>query len=171
MIVMEALGGPRERIRKTTAREFDLAGCRSSQRDRDRRDRRGGCDTIPYAAGLPDSYFENDGQLTKREVRAVTLSSLQPCRGRTALGCRCRQRLDRHRMAARASFNRAIGIERDEARAARASRNAAALGVPHFDIRHGAAPDALAGLPEPDAIFIGGGSAAGGRRSTRAGRR
>jgi precorrin-6Y C5,15-methyltransferase (decarboxylating) len=55
---------------------------------------------------------------------------------------------------------RAIGIERDDVRAARASRNAASLGVPHYDVRHGAAPAALVGLPEPDAIFIGGGSAA-----------
>ena len=54
--------------------------------------------------------------------------------------------------------NRAIAIERDAARAARIARNAAALGVPDLSIVEGSAPDALQGLPRPDAIFIGGGA-------------
>lgn len=161
VIVMEALGGPRERIRRVRAKDFvfsgvdplniigvDVVADSSAQ-------------PIAYTGGLPDYYFENDGQLTKREIRAVTLSSLQPGAeqllwdvgaGSGAIGI---EWLLAH------SANRAIGIERDGERAARAVRNAVALGVPHFDIRHGAAPDALSGLPQPDAIFIGCGTADG----------
>jgi len=51
----------------------------------------------------------------------------------------------------------AIAIERDADRAERIARNAAAFGVPGLRIVKGAAPHALAGLPAPDAIFIGGG--------------
>ncbi|HVX36255.1 MAG TPA: precorrin-6y C5,15-methyltransferase (decarboxylating) subunit CbiE [Hyphomicrobium sp.] len=159
--VMEALGGPRERIRSTTADAFALT-------DVDPLNVIGidvvaGPDAmpIPYVAGLPDDYFENDGQLTKREFRAVTLSSLQPCPGEllwdvgTGSGSVGIEWLLAH------PSNRAIGLERDEARAARAARNAIALGVPHFDIRCGFAPEALNSLPAPDAIFIGCGTTDG----------
>jgi precorrin-6Y C5,15-methyltransferase (decarboxylating) len=161
IIVMEALGGPRERIRGATAQTFDLTGVDPLNVV--------GIDVIagdeatpiPYGPGLPDSYFENDGQLTKREVRAVTLSSLQPCAGQllwdVGVGSGS---IGIEWLLAHPSM-RAIGIERDETRAARAARNAVALGVPHFDIRRGAVPDALMELPEPDAIFIGCGTAGG----------
>jgi len=51
----------------------------------------------------------------------------------------------------------AIGIEEGAERAARATRNAATLGTPDLRIVQGHAPEALAGLPAPDAVFIGGG--------------
>jgi len=157
--VLEALGGPRERIRSTTAEAFALA-------DLDPLNVIGidvlaspAAQPIPYVAGLPDAYFENDGQLTKREIRAVTLSSLQPCPGELLwdIGAGSGS-VGIEWMLAHPS-NRAIGLERDETRAARAVRNAIALGVPHFDIRRGSAPDALNDLPAPDAIFIGCGTA------------
>jgi precorrin-6Y C5,15-methyltransferase (decarboxylating) len=158
--VLEALGGPRERIRHSTASAFDLS-------DIDPLNVIGidvvaGADAEPiaYTAGLPDSYFENDGQLTKREVRAVTVSSLRPGAGALLWDVGAGSgSVGIEWLLAHAS-NRAIAIERDEARAARAARNAVALGVPHYDIRHGDAPAALSGLPVPDAIFIGGGGAA-----------
>ncbi|ADJ24489.1 precorrin-6y C5,15-methyltransferase (decarboxylating), CbiE subunit [Hyphomicrobium denitrificans ATCC 51888] len=157
--VLEALGGPRERIRSTTAEAFALtdvdplnviaidvvAGPEAMP--------------IPYAAGLPDTYFENDGQLTKREVRAVTLSSLQPGAGELLWDIGAGSGSVGIEWMLAHPANRAIGIERDETRAARAVRNAVTLGVPQLDIRKGAAPDALDGLPSPDAIFIGCGSA------------
>lgn len=157
--VLEALGGPRERIRSTTAEAFALT-------DVDPLNVMGidvvaGPDAmpIPYAAGLPDTYFENDGQLTKREVRAVTLSSLQPGAGELLWDIGAGSGSVGIEWMLAHPANRAIGIERDETRAARAVRNAVALGVPQLDIRKGAAPDALSGLPSPDAIFIGCGSA------------
>lgn len=157
--VLEALGGPRERIRSTTAEAFALtdvnplnviavdvvAGPEAMP--------------IPYATGLPDTYFENDGQLTKREVRAVTLSSLQPGAGELLWDIGAGSGSVGIEWMLAHPANRAIGIERDETRAARAVRNAVALGVPQLDIRKGSAPDALDGLPSPDAIFIGSGSA------------
>jgi precorrin-6Y C5,15-methyltransferase (decarboxylating) len=103
---------------------------------------------------LPDAYFDNDGQLTKREIRAVTLSSLQPCPGELLWDVGGSGSIGIEWLLAHPS-TRAIGIERDDVRAARASGNAASLGVPHYDVRHGAAPAALAGLPAPDATSLG----------------
>jgi precorrin-6Y C5,15-methyltransferase (decarboxylating) len=54
--------------------------------------------------------------------------------------------------------NTAIAFEADLVRAARAARNAASLGVPDLQISPGRAPAALVGLPQPDAVFIGGGA-------------
>lgn len=153
--ILEALGGPRERIRSTTAEAFALV-------DVDPLNVIGidvvagpAAQPIPFVAGLPDAYFESDGQLTKREVRAITVSSLQPCPGELLWDVGAGSgSVGIEWMLAHPS-NRAIALERDETRAARAARNAVALGVPHFEIRHGSAPDALEGLPSPDAIFIG----------------
>jgi len=159
MIVMEALGGPRERIREAIAGNFNLADVDPLNLIGIEVIAGANAAPVPFAAGLPDTYFENDGQLTKREVRAVTLSSLQPCPGELLwdIGAGSGS-IGIEWLLAHAS-TRAIGIERDEVRAARASRNAASLGVPHYDVRHGVSPAALAGLPAPDVIFIGGGSA------------
>lgn len=161
MIVMEALGGGRERVRRTTADRFDFA-------DIDPLNILGvdvvaGPDArpIPYACGLPDVYFENDGQLTKREIRAVTVSSLRPGAGELLWDVGAGSGSIGIEWLLAHPANKAIGIERDETRAARAMRNAVSLGVPHLEIEIGTAPDALAQLPTPDAIFIGCGTAGG----------
>jgi precorrin-6Y C5,15-methyltransferase (decarboxylating) len=112
--------------------------------------------------GLPDDVFEHDGQLTKREVRAATLAALAPLPGETLwdIGAGCGSiAIEWLREGEGRS---AVAIERDPARAAMIARNAAALGVPELRIVLGAAPEALEGLPPPDAIFIGGGISAGG---------
>ncbi|PWR19609.1 precorrin-6y C5,15-methyltransferase (decarboxylating) subunit CbiE [Zavarzinia compransoris] len=112
---------------------------------------------IPLAPGLADAWFDHDGQLTKREVRAVTLAALAPRLGEllwdvgAGAGSIAIEWLLRHPGLA------AIGLERDPARAARCRANAASLGVPHLHVVEGAAPAAFAGLPAPDAVFIGGG--------------
>ncbi|EJN28695.1 precorrin-6y C5,15-methyltransferase (decarboxylating), CbiT and CbiE subunits [Pseudomonas sp. GM78] len=108
-------------------------------------------------AGLPDSAFRHDGQLTKRDVRAITLARLAPVPGdllwdvgagsgsigiewmRAHPGCR------------------ALAIEADEGRQLLIKHNRDALGVPGLQLIRGSAPQALAGLERPDAIFIGGG--------------
>ncbi|RUO99654.1 precorrin-6y C5,15-methyltransferase (decarboxylating) subunit CbiE [Hyphomicrobium sp.] len=161
MIVMEGLGGKRERIRCVTAANFDLQEINPLNiiginvvAGPDAR-------PIPFGSGLPDSYFENDGQLTKREIRAVTLSSLRPGAGELLWDVGAGSGSIGIEWMLVHPANRAIGIERDESRAARATRNAIALGVPHLDIRSGSAPDALTGLPTPDAVFIGCGTAGG----------
>ena len=107
--------------------------------------------------GLPDDAYDHDGQLTKREVRAVTLAHLAPRPGEllwdvgAGNGSIGIEWLRAHRTC------RAVAVEADEARAARIAANAAALGVPTLQVVRGRAPDALAGLPAPDAVFIGGG--------------
>lgn len=109
------------------------------------------------AAGRDDALFENDGQLTKREVRAVTLSSLAPREGELLwdIGAGAGSIAIEWLLAGRNM--RAVGIEMDDARAMSIARNAAAFGVPELQIIKGAAPAALAGLQAPDAVFIGGG--------------
>lgn len=107
--------------------------------------------------GLPDEVYDNDGQLTKREVRAVTLAHLAPRAGELLwdVGAGAGS-IAIEWMRAHASC-RAVAVESHLDRVAAISRNADALGVPGLRIVSGRAPDALADLPTPDAVFIGGG--------------
>jgi len=107
--------------------------------------------------------FEHDGQITKREVRAVTVSSLSPRRGELLwdIGAGAGS-VAIEWMLADAPFMRAIAVEERAERAARIHRNAAAFGVPDLEVVHGAAPAALSALPAPDAVFVGGGAGAPG---------
>lgn len=108
-------------------------------------------------AGLPDNVFQNDGQLTKRDVRAVTLARLAPLPGELLwdVGAGCGS-ISIEWMRAHPAC-RAIAIEADAGRQELIRTNAGALGVPGLALVAGAAPAALQGLPAPDAIFIGGG--------------
>jgi len=162
VIVLEALGGPDERIRRCPADRFDLpdvarlnliAICVAAAPE---------ARIVPVAAGLADRLFESDGTMTKREIRAVTLSSLAPRAGEllwdigAGSGSVAIEWLLAH------PANRAVGVERRGDRAATANRNAASLGVPHLEIVVGEAPGALKALPAPDAVFVGGGAAGAG---------
>jgi precorrin-6Y C5,15-methyltransferase (decarboxylating) len=117
---------------------------------------------LSRSPGLPDDAYENDGQLTKRHVRAITMSSLAPAPGELlwdvgggagSIGIEWM----RHHPSCRA-----LSVERDAQRVDRIRRNAAALGVPGLEVVHGDAPQALTGLPTPDAVFIGGAATAPG---------
>jgi precorrin-6B C5,15-methyltransferase / cobalt-precorrin-6B C5,C15-methyltransferase len=111
----------------------------------------------PRAAGLPDDAFEHDGKLTKREFRAVALAKLAPFPGALLwdIGAGCGSvGIEWMRVAHRAQ---AISLEPIAERRATIARNAAELGVASLDIRDARAPDDLASLPSPDAIFVGGG--------------
>ncbi|CAM5619311.1 precorrin-6Y C5,15-methyltransferase [Streptomyces avidinii] len=127
-----------------------------------RRDPAGEVPRLGATPGLPDAAYEHDGQLTKRHVRAATLCALAPAPGELlwdigggsgSIGIEW--------MRAHPSC-RAVTVERVVERAARITHNAAALGVPGLRVVTGAAPGALAGLPAPDAVFIGGGLTAPG---------
>lgn len=111
-----------------------------------------------WAAGLPDDAFENDGQLTKRDLRASALARLMPAPGQLLwdVGAGAGS-VGIEWMRAHPSCL-TIAIESDPARADRIIRNARMLGVPDLQLVTGRAPDALQGLPAPDAIFIGGGA-------------
>jgi precorrin-6Y C5,15-methyltransferase (decarboxylating) len=122
-------------------------------------------DRLSIVPGLPDDAYENDGQLTKRHVRAITLSSLAPSPGELlwdiggGAGSIGIEWLRQHPTC------RAVSVERDPERVARIRRNAETLGVPRLELVTGSAPEALRTLAEngtPDAIFIGGGASAPG---------
>jgi precorrin-6Y C5,15-methyltransferase (decarboxylating) len=117
-----------------------------------------GARVIAYTPGLADALYEHDGQITKRDIRAVTLSSLAPLRGELLwdIGAGSGS-VAIEWMLADPSL-RAIAIEARGDRAARIRRNAACFGVPGLEMVEGRAPDVLAGLPQPDAIFLGGGA-------------
>lgn len=111
-----------------------------------------------WAPGLPDDAFENDGQLTKRDLRASALTRLMPAPGQVLwdVGAGAGS-VGIEWMRAHPSCL-TFAIESDPERAARIARNAHAHGVPDLQLVVGRAPDALEGLPAPDAIFIGGGA-------------
>ncbi|WP_283137637.1 precorrin-6y C5,15-methyltransferase (decarboxylating) subunit CbiE [Rhizohabitans arisaemae] len=158
LTLLERLGGPGERVRRASARDWPVARadplnvvaveCRADP----------GTAVLPRVPGLPDDAFEHDGQLTKREVRAVTLSRLAPVPGEllwdvgAGAGSVAIEWMRTHPAC------RAIGVESRPDRADRVRRNAAALGVPGLSVVVGAAPAALAGLDRPDAVFVGGGA-------------
>ncbi|WP_029006269.1 bifunctional cobalt-precorrin-7 (C(5))-methyltransferase/cobalt-precorrin-6B (C(15))-methyltransferase [Azorhizobium doebereinerae] len=157
LTVLEALGGPRARIREARADAFDLSDVdplnvlalevRASP----------AAAVLPLTCGLPDELFAHDGQLTKREIRAMTLAALAPRHGEVlwdvgaGAGSIAIEWLLTHPSLS------ALAIEQDETRAARIRANAAALGVPDLSLVIGAAPGAYVGLPRPDVVFIGGG--------------
>ncbi len=158
LTVLEALGGPNERIRTTTAAGFSITDIQSpvmlaieAVADPD-------AIVIPRVAGLPDDLFKHDGQLTKREIRAITMSTLAPRGGELLWDVGAGSGAIGIEWLLAHPANRAIGIEPRQDRLANAQDNARSLGVPHFDLRLGAAPSALDGLPAPDAIFVGGGA-------------
>jgi precorrin-6Y C5,15-methyltransferase (decarboxylating) len=158
LTVLESLGGPRERIRQTTAADFDLDDVDPLNLVAIDVIAEPGARIIPRAAGLDDALFEHDGQITKREIRAVTLSSLAPRRGELLWDIGAGAGSVAIEWLLADPTLRAIAVEARADRAARIRRNAAALGVPSLEIVEGKAPAALAGLLSPDAIFVGGGA-------------
>jgi len=159
LTVFEHLGGPREAMVSEEAQHWGER--RTSDLNTIALECRAGPDARPLSrlAGLPDDAFEHDGQLTKREVRAVTLAALAPLPGETLwdIGAGCGSIAIEWLRASEGGA--AIAVERAPDRAAIIARNAAALGVPGLQIIVAAAPQALAGLDSPDAIFVGGGIA------------
>ncbi len=115
-----------------------------------------------WVAGLPDDAYEHDGQLTKRDLRASALARLAPAPGQhlwdvgAGAGSVGIEWMRAHPTC------RTTAVEADPQRAARIGRNAVRLGVPDLCVVEGRAPDALAGLQSPDAIFIGGGATRAG---------
>lgn len=164
IMVLERLGGAYER---------HVAGIASTWTESDLADLNAiaveciaepGVTLLPRLPGLPDTAYHHDGQLTKREVRAITLSALAPTPGELLwdVGAGCGSiAIEWMRSHPRC---RAIAIEKS--RGHYIADNAAALGTPNLQILEGTAPTALQDLPQPDAIFIGGGATAEGMFET-----
>ncbi len=159
LTVLEAMGGPRERVFGSEAFAFaadqhieplnTLAIEVVAEP---------GAQVLPLAAGLDDAWFENDGQLTKSEIRAVTLSALAPFAGALLWDVGAGAGSVAIEWCLRHPANRALAVEARTDRAERIGRNSENLGVPErVNVVAGPAPAALAGLAPPDAVFIGGG--------------
>lgn len=155
LTVLEALGGNNERIRHCrvdaslpqdiahpVAVALEIAGNGPA---------------LPLTPGLPDHFFDHDGQITKQAIRAITLAALAPMPGErlwdigTGSGSVAIEWLLAH------PDNQAVGFEQNAERAARARSNAENLGVDWLEVKEGSAPEVLNDTPLPDAVFIGGG--------------
>jgi precorrin-6Y C5,15-methyltransferase (decarboxylating) len=158
--VLENLGGPHERIRSARADEFALVDTGALNTIAVELRAEPGARVLLLTPGLPDDWFEHDGQLTKRDVRAVTLAALAPRQGETLWDVGAGSGSIGIEWMLCNPANRTIAIERDAERAARVVRNATELGVPEIEIVVKSAPEAFAGLAPPDAIFFGGGATA-----------
>ena len=155
--VLEHLGGPLERridgqatswaIDTVAALNLLAVECRADT----------GVQPLPLTVGLPDEAYKHDGQLTKRDVRAITLARLAPRPGELLwdVGAGCGS-IGIEWLRSHPSC-RAIAIEANASRQQLIAHNRDALGVPQLQLVAGSAPEALDGLEQPDAIFIGGG--------------
>jgi precorrin-6B C5,15-methyltransferase / cobalt-precorrin-6B C5,C15-methyltransferase len=121
-----------------------------------------GAQPLPRVPGLPDDAFEQDGQITKHEIRALALAALAPVPGQLLWDVGAGSGSVGIEWMRVHPASRAIAIEPRADRRDRIARNAAALGVPGLVVVAGSAPAALAGLPRPDAVFVGGGLTADG---------
>ena len=156
LVVLEELGGSGERIVESTADAWGDAHAAALHLVA--LEVRGKGPLLGRAPGLPDDAYEHDGQITKRDVRALTLAALVPVTGQLLWDVGAGSGSVAIEWLRAAPGARAIAIERDAERAPRIERNALALGVPSLRVVCGEAPDVLDELEErPDAIFIGGG--------------
>jgi precorrin-6Y C5,15-methyltransferase (decarboxylating) len=153
MAVCEHLGGLKERVSRALAADWQDASADLNVIAVD-------CIAAPGVrspsrlGGLPDDAFLHDGQLTKREIRAVTLSALAPLPGELLwdIGAGCGSVAIEWMRAG----GRAVAVEPRPERCDRIARNAARLGVPALEVLRAMAPDGLPG-GTPDAVFVGGG--------------
>ena len=157
LVLLEALGGGRERISESRAEDFSPVSVDSLNLVAIEIGEAPLAPYIPLTPGLPDDWFESDGQITKREIRALTLSALAPWPGALLWDIGAGSGSVAIEWMLAHPRNRALAIEARSERAERITRNAAALGVPDLVVLTGKAPDRLADLPAPDAIFVGGG--------------
>jgi precorrin-6B C5,15-methyltransferase / cobalt-precorrin-6B C5,C15-methyltransferase len=162
LTICEAMGGQSERIRTTEAQDFALDNVAALNTIALEVIAEHGARILPRAAGLPDEWFEHDGQITKREIRAMTLSSLGPRRGELLWDVGSGSGSVAIEWMLADPANSAVAIELRHDRAERIARNALSFGVPGLSVVTGEAPRVFAELAPPDAVFIGGGASAPG---------
>ncbi|HET7736772.1 MAG TPA: precorrin-6y C5,15-methyltransferase (decarboxylating) subunit CbiE [Nocardioidaceae bacterium] len=166
VVMLSNLGSTQERRVERMATQWEIARgpelnvvCIECRPDGHRKTFHPAFTTVP---GLPDDAFENDGQITKRDLRIAALARLAPCPGELLwdLGAGAGSiAIEWLRSDPRCT---AIAVERDDSRIDMIKHNASKLGVPGLEIVHGQVPESLSGLPTPDAIFVGGGATAPG---------
>ncbi len=151
----EAVGGPNERRTSFPAnalpsRTFTHPVCVALEIA-------GDAATLPKSNGIPDAFFEGDGVMTKRPVRALTLSALAPRPFETLWDIGGGSGSIAIEWLLSDPTTQATAIETRPDRAEMIRANALALGVDRLKVIEGTAPDALTDLPTPDVVFIGGG--------------
>jgi precorrin-6Y C5,15-methyltransferase (decarboxylating) len=157
MSVFEHLGGDAEQRIDASAHDWNLASTADLNLIAIECLADANTPRLSRLAGLPDSAFKHDGQLTKRDVRAITLARLAPTPGELLWDVGAGSgSIGVEWMRAHPSC-RALAIEADDGRQQLIEHNRDALGVPGLQLIRGKAPQALQGLERPDAIFIGGG--------------
>jgi precorrin-6Y C5,15-methyltransferase (decarboxylating) len=162
LTICEAMGGPCERVRTTEAQHFALGNVSTLNTIALEIVADLGARILPRAAGLPDEWFEHHGQITKREIRAMTLSALAPRRGELLWDVGSGSGSVAIEWMLADPANAAVAIELRHDRVQRIARNALSFGVPGLSVVAGEAPHAFADLARPNAIFVGGGASAPG---------
>jgi precorrin-6Y C5,15-methyltransferase (decarboxylating) len=157
LVVLEQLGGPDERVTDSTADSWGDREANPLHAVAIEVRARPGALVLPRIPGLPDAAYDSDGQLTKWPARAITLAALRPGPGLVLWDVGAGSGSIAIEWLRAEPQARAIAIEARPDRADRIRMNARRLGVPALDVIEGRAPDALAGLTPPDAIFVGGG--------------
>lgn len=158
MVAFEAMGGPQEARHAQRAADWPPAPiadlntvaieCRCEPPQA----------AVPLTPGRDEARFAHDGQISKQEIRALILAQLGPRGGECLWDVGAGSGAVAVEWLLADTANRAVAVEADHARLQRAADNAAAFGVGGaLTTQHGRAPQALAGLPAPDAVFIGGG--------------
>ncbi|WP_169570210.1 precorrin-6y C5,15-methyltransferase (decarboxylating) subunit CbiE [Sneathiella limimaris] len=157
MNVLEHMGGPQEACLQGIASLWDQKPTKDLNTIAITL--KAGAEALPLsiAPGLPDDAFMQDGQLTKREIRAATLSALTPYPGGLLWDVGAGSGSVGIEWMRLHPQNRAIAIEHRQDRLNMIEVNKTNLGVPGLKIMAGKAPEVLAGLEAPDRIFIGGG--------------
>ncbi len=155
--VLQALGGPRERVVAARAEGFGVTGIDAPVAMAIEAVGEG----LPRAGGLPDELFATDGQITKRPIRALTLSALAPREGAVLWDLGAGSGSISVEWCLAGGVAHAVEARGD--RAENIAANAAWFGVDHRLVLHrGDWPAVMAGLPSPDAVFVGGGADAAG---------
>ncbi|MBL6936017.1 MAG: precorrin-6y C5,15-methyltransferase (decarboxylating) subunit CbiE [Alphaproteobacteria bacterium] len=157
LVVLARLGGPHEERRDGTAEDWDDAPCHDLNTMAVECRIEKGALALPRVPGLHDTAFLNDGQLTKQTVRSATLAALVPLPGALLWDVGAGSGSIAIEWLRAEPTSQAVAVERDPVRAGRVVENAEALGVPRLEVITGEAPQALAGLAPPDAVFVGGG--------------
>ncbi|MGI9353003.1 MAG: precorrin-6y C5,15-methyltransferase (decarboxylating) subunit CbiE [Rhizobiaceae bacterium] len=156
--VMESLGGPTERVRKNTAKDFNLSDVRHPVIVG--LDVAGNGVRICQSGGLEDGLFDHDGQITKRPIRALTLSALAPKPGEILWDLGAGSGSIAIEWLLSSPTTTAIAVEMNEERAKRIRSNADSLGVDRLEVIEGQLPEIVHELENPDVVFIGGGLSA-----------
>lgn len=154
LTICEAMGGPRERLREAFAATYALEDVQHPVAVALQVASNGRAFT--WGSGRADDSFVHDGQITKRPIRALALSALAPRAGEMLWDIGGGSGSISVEWCLSHPSLRATCIEPRADRLAVIRENIARFGVA-VEVIEGRAPEALAGLPRPDVVFIGGG--------------